>query len=71
MILALLSKNIQNKALTLLLEMRVIFKKEAVSGNIKIENWQKGKQVAIRNECDYNKCMELTSLRHICKESTL
>ena len=51
--------------------MRVIFKKEAVSGNIKIENWQKGKQVAIRNEHNYNKHMELTSLRFIHKESTL
>ena len=30
----------QNKALTLP-EMRVIFEKEAVSGNVKIENWQK------------------------------
>ena len=35
-------KKTQNKALTLP-AMRVIFKKEAVSGNIKIENWQKAK----------------------------
>ena len=43
-------------------EMWVIFKKEAISGNIKIENWQKGKQGSMHNECNYNKCMKLLSI---------
>ena len=69
MILTLL-KNIQNKALALP-EMQIIFKKEAVFGNVEIENWNKCKQVTMRNDHSITKCMKRISLIHVCKESTL
>ena len=53
-------KNMQNKAL-MLPEM-------CISSNIKFENWQKDKKVATQNECNYNKHMDLISVRHSCKE---